>query len=213
MHFKLVSVFMLVLLAGCAVASAELTSQDRALATAAGVDIPIAQRVRPFGLSMERLMATTADYDETPAAGIVLSVKPKEGRAVLERIRAELADTGYSAYLYDDAFGTGPDKIAVLKADDLGYLALVRTDGINYDIDHEKVMAKYAEWNKKYGLKLVGAGQDWLEAEYTHPPADWDAFAAEVYAFCPDVVDQGTNTVAALAKEMKANNYLYLWWD
>ena len=39
------------------------------------------------------------------------------------------------------------------------------------------------------------------------------AFAREVYAFCPDVVDQGTETVEALAAEMKQENTVYLWWD
>ena len=75
------------------------------------------------------------------------------------------------------------------------------------------MLAKYTEWSKKFGLKLVGAGQDWIEAEFAHPPTDWKAFAYEVYAFCPDVVDQGSGSVSALAKEMKAKNYVYLWWD
>jgi hypothetical protein len=39
------------------------------------------------------------------------------------------------------------------------------------------------------------------------------AFAREVYAFCPDVVDQGTGAVEALAAEMSRTNTLYLWWD
>jgi hypothetical protein len=38
-------------------------------------------------------------------------------------------------------------------------------------------------------------------------------FAKEVYQFCPDVVDQGTETVEALASERKRTNRVYLWWD
>ena len=45
------------------------------------------------------------------------------------------------------------------------------------------------------------------------PPADWMALAREVYEFCPDIVDQGTETVERLAYEMRVTNELFLWWD
>jgi hypothetical protein len=80
-------------------------------------------------------------------------------------------------------------------------------------LDHAKVLERYTQWAEKYGLRLVGAGSDWIEAEFTRPPSDWKVFAAEVYEFCPDVVDQGTGSVPALAEEMKAQNAVYLWWD
>jgi Domain of unknown function (DUF4253) len=59
----------------------------------------------------------------------------------------------------------------------------------------------------------VGAGQDWIEAEFASYPEDWLAFANDVYEFCPDVVDQGASDVATLAAEMRRSNTLYLWWD
>jgi hypothetical protein len=93
------------------------------------------------------------------------------------------------------------------------YLAVVRTDGINYDLEHAQVLARYREWADRFGLSLVGAGQDWLEAEFSSQPSDWLAFAREVYEFCPDVVEQGTNDVETLAQEMRSTNTLYLWWD
>jgi len=79
--------------------------------------------------------------------------------------------------------------------------------------DHEAVIEQYRQWEKQYDLKLVGAGQDWLEAEIRNPPKDWLAFANEVYEFCPDIVDQGTGDVASLAEEMKRSGVVYLWWD
>lgn len=51
------------------------------------------------------------------------------------------------------------------------------------------------------------------EAVFKKTPADMDAFAREVYEFCPDVVDQGVGTVHALAREMRKTGALYLWWD
>ncbi len=119
----------------------------------------------------------------------------------------------YDSYLLDEGFGYGPDQIAVLDADDHEYLALVRTDAANYDVDHEAVMKTYRPWEKQYDLELVGAGLDWMEAKIGNPPSDWLAFAKDVYKFCPDIVDQGVGDVAALAEEMERSGDLYLWWD
>ena len=43
--------------------------------------------------------------------------------------------------------------------------------------------------------------------------ADAAVLARRMYRFCPDIVDQGTGTVAALAKELEQTNELFLWWD
>ena len=56
------------------------------------------------------------------------------------------------------------------------------------------------------------ADQDWVQCEFVRQPTDMLVFAREVYQFCPDVVDQGTGSVA-LGREMRTTNTLYLWWD
>ena len=43
--------------------------------------------------------------------------------------------------------------------------------------------------------------------------ADPDGLAQRFNAFCPDIVEQGTGTVAALARELKRSGELYCWWD
>jgi Domain of unknown function (DUF4253) len=213
MSFKALLALSLFPFACCMAAQPELTAQESALASAAGIDPSIALRVRAFGISMERLMAKTPDYGEAPAAGIIIGVKAETGLARLLSIRSALAGTAYHAYLRDDAFGSGPDKIAVVKTGDYGYLEIVGTDAVNYDLDHAAILERYKQWDKKYGLKLVGAGGDWLEVELEHRPGDWQAFAAEVYEFCPDSVDQGAGDVESLARELKDGNAVYLWWD
>jgi hypothetical protein len=44
-------------------------------------------------------------------------------------------------------------------------------------------------------------------------PSDMAAFAADIYAFCPDIVDQGDMTDAELAEAIEASGSVYLWWD
>lgn len=205
------------LLVGCGTTKPEpksnLSPGERSLTAEAHVDPAIAGQVRALGTSIERLNGRTANYDEYAADGIVLNTKPKAGRAVLREVRQKLKGTEYDSYLLDEGFGYGPDQIAVLDADDHEYLALVRTDAANYDVDHEAVMKTYLPWEKQYDLELVGAGLDWMEAKIGNPPSDWLAFAKDVYKFCPDIVDQGVGDVAALAEEMERSGDLYLWWD
>jgi len=60
---------------------------------------------------------------------------------------------------------------------------------------------------------ITDAAHDWVDARITTDPANWKALAEEVYAFCPDVVDQGTGTVDALIEEVRSKKVLFLWWD
>lgn len=198
---------------GCAPAMAQLTPAEEAVAIEANVDPAVAAQVRALGTSIQRLSGQTPDFNQVAADGIVVATAPNAGREVHATLRERLSGTPYSAYLLDENFGYAPDQVAVLETGDYEYLAVVRTDGINLDLEHEAVLERYKQWDAKYGLQLIGAGTDWLEAEFRQPPEDWLAFANEVYEFCPDVVDQGSGEVAALAKEMQETGRVYLWWD
>lgn len=60
---------------------------------------------------------------------------------------------------------------------------------------------------------LTGIGFDWLEGRFTTAIRDPEALARRFYAFCPDMVEQGTETVAALEDELRRSLHLYCWWD
>jgi len=59
----------------------------------------------------------------------------------------------------------------------------------------------------------LGMGFDWVEGRFRDEIRDPDALARRFYAFCPDIVDQGTGSVAALARELRTSQALYCWWD
>ncbi len=211
---SVITLVLVVVLAACADSSASLTDGELAMIAALDFDEALMTSVRAAGSSIEQLEGLSEDYESFDAPGIVVMTKPSGGAAALRRIRTVLEGSGYSAYLNDNSHGYGPDKVAVIQSrDPYEYLALVRTDGINYDIDHSQVIERYREWDRKFDLSLIGANFEWLEAAIGDPPSDWMSFAQEVYEFCPDVVDQGTGTVEVLAEEMKRENLLYLWWD
>lgn len=208
---KIIALSFLILVTAC---GTELSPAETKLSGDVGIDKDIAKTIRAHGNAIERLMGLTEEYESFEANGIVLSTTKNSGEAVLEKLREELEGTPYAAYMLDQGFGLGPDSIAIVtNSDPYDYLKTVRVNGINYDVDHPDVIERYRTWDELYGLELVGAGMDWLFAEFEASPSDWNAFAREVYEFCPDVVDQGTGTVELLASEMQNMNAVYLWWD
>lgn len=192
-----------------------LSAPEMTLAMEVGFDPTVVSTIRARGESLSRLQTFARD-DFRPIAGpgLLLTTQPKQGEATLRALRADLEHTPYQAWLYENRYGSGPDEIAILKSrDPIAYLQVIPINGTNYDIDHDQIIAKYREWEPRLGLELTGAGGDWLSAEITRDPADWDEFAKEVYAFCPDVVEQGTNDVPSLARAMRERKTLFLWWD
>lgn len=179
-----------------------------------GLDASLLSRLKLPGEHFERLLGQTLESEDVPTDGVVLVSAPGKATDRLREVRNVLRGTAYSAWLNDDGYGDRSNKIAILRGvDELAYLKMVYVAGPNYGIAHEQVLGKYIEWRKRYGMRLIGADMDWLSASISKPPENWKAFAAEVYEFCPDIVDQGTNTVDRLAEEMRKSMELFLWWD
>jgi len=59
----------------------------------------------------------------------------------------------------------------------------------------------------------VAIGSDFCEGEIGEKNIGYKRLASEVYAFCPDIVEQGTKTVEQLEKEIKDTGRIFLWWD
>lgn len=87
------------------------------------------------------------------------------------------------------------------------------TNGSNYSIETKDIIQKYRKWDNEFGVTPIGIGFDFCECLIIKKNIDFKKLADEVYEFCPDVVDQGTDTVEALAEEMKRTGTIYLWWD
>jgi Domain of unknown function (DUF4253) len=70
-------------------------------------------------------------------------------------------------------------------------LQQIGTTGMNYGVSTKDIIKKLEKWDKLYGVTLNKAEEDTVDITLQKLPDDMDAFAAEVYAFCPDSVDQG----------------------
>lgn len=72
-------------------------------------------------------------------------------------------------------------------------------------------------WEDRFGIRVVGLGPDLLTVSVAAPPrttAEALAVAAEHYAFCPDNVWDGYDTIRAYAAEEVLDRHEWtFWWD
>lgn len=180
-----------------------------------GVSDSFLLKMKLEGPNIRQLEGLDDEGNPIKVLGITIDVPREKTLKVVNRIKKE-TPPGYIVFVSDRNYGIGgkPDNVSVIKASGFPeVLHAMGTNGWNYDISPDAVIKKLKEWDDRFGLNIIGAGFDWFEAEFQNPPKNMMEFAKEVYDFCPDVVDQGTETVEALASEMKQSNTVYLWWD
>ena len=71
-------------------------------------------------------------------------------------------------------------------------------------------------WEEKYGAEVVVLSDSVIECIVSKPPLTREEaveLAWQQYWYCPDIVEQGTENVAALAASLLKSNYWYFWWD
>jgi len=71
-------------------------------------------------------------------------------------------------------------------------------------------------WHERYGVELVGLGSDTMNLLGTRTPATRQEaleLAYAQYCYCGDIVDQGVETISALAASLMASKWWYFWWD
>lgn len=193
----------------------QLSAQEIELCKEINFDVEIASLVKlKSNDGISRLAGYTDVGDETPANGIVISVCEDDAYQKIEELWFELKGTGYIAFYSERNFGDKQDLIGVIHSDDeFDILRIKQTNGWNYDLGPDDIISKIVEWSSRYPLTILGADFDWVEILFDDVPVDITEFANEVYEFCPDVVDQGTETLEALIESVKDSGILFLWWD
>lgn len=71
-------------------------------------------------------------------------------------------------------------------------------------------------WGERYGAQVACMTHDVIEMTVQHPPttiADALELAQQQYLYCNDIVDQGTETIHALAETLLNAKVWYFWWD
>jgi hypothetical protein len=111
-----------------------------------------------------------------------------------------------------------PARVGVVATSRLADLAGLI--GWNRDvIDHfspPELSAVLRSWEDRFGATLFRMGGATLDLLVERPPADYGLavrVAAEHYALCPDIIDQGAGTVAAYAHQLVGAPLWNFWWD
>jgi hypothetical protein len=77
-------------------------------------------------------------------------------------------------------------------------------------------VAMHRSWHERYGAEIVGATHDVVEMRVLRPPGDREGaleLALEQYVYCADIVQQGTDSIEALAAGLVEAPVWYFWWD
>lgn len=97
-------------------------------------------------------------------------------------------------------------------------IAWLPMGGWNECPEASEMMAVCRYWYEKYGAIVSVISHDTLEFTLEKPVSDEDEawkLAKEHFAFCPDRVDQGTQTgtIGEVADCISKSNVWYFWWD
>ncbi|MER7111299.1 DUF4253 domain-containing protein [Streptomyces sp. NPDC000229] len=160
-------------------------------------------------LAQEEDAATLAPFSATwpglaPAGGT--ATDPDDTAA---RVTAEL--TG------DDDWLKGARGALVPARRSADIPAVLGWGGATNHTDAVQLSTILRSWEDRFGIRVVGLGPDLLTVSVAAPPhtmADALATAAEHYAFCPDNVWDGYETLRAYAAEEVLDRHDWtFWWD
>jgi len=118
-------------------------------------------------------------------------------------------------YIFMYGLGDGGYIVGLIGAtsDPYKIMEYAETNGVNHDVETINIIEKCKKWDKEFGIIPIGIGFDYCEFKIKNTNIDFNKLAKEIYDFCPDVVDQGTETIDALEAEIKRTGSIYLWWD
>ena len=107
--------------------------------------------------------------------------------------------------LVELAIGEGSSQLDALRH--------AASDAANYSLGTEDLVKRLARYHERYRIEVLHAETDTIEFDVCGEVDDWAAFAADLYEFCPDIVDQGVGSVEALHEVLIDTGRVYLWWD
>ncbi len=154
-------------------------------------------------------------YGIPKTKGSVYAVSAKNADDLV-RLLLTKADR-YYAFKVEQTFGlrNAKDKVAVVRGikDQFELLKLMGIQGNDFTISNDRIVKWFRQWKAEFDFRIIGVGLDFIQADILKEPRDYLKLAREIYSMCPDVVDQGTESVGELAAEMKRSKTMFFWWD
>jgi ankyrin repeat protein len=128
-----------------------------------------------------------------------------------EVARRELLTRGYTLVWIDPL---QQQQVGLFPtADQFVVVLAIGTHGANYDLYPEDVVTWLRDLHAEQPFEITGLRYDVIDGRFLADVREPRKLAKRMYEFCPDIVDQGTGTVAALALSLQQDRKLYFWWD
>jgi ankyrin repeat protein len=99
------------------------------------------------------------------------------------------------------------------SADHYAALACLQTNGTNYGLGPGNIIEGLRKIEAADPFRILGVDHDLVAGEFLSPVKNPKALADALYDICPDIVDQGMETVGRLAAHFKKRRDFLLWWD
>ena len=87
------------------------------------------------------------------------------------------------------------------------------TNGDNYDVSTEDIIARLKQWQKLCSFTLSDVDYNQVILNFSTLPKDLEAFLQDAIEFCPDIVDDPEAGIPMLKQQLTERKKLELWWD
>lgn len=161
---------------------------------------------------------STRDFGREKYFGAQSVLVPEDqAPQLVNRVRARLGP-GLVAFVgtqhsLADPPAVGVEVVVAPGESQFDILRVAASDAINYGMETEDVIRELQSWDQEFGIDIYAAQTDVVQLRLKHMPKDLKQFARRVYDFCPDIVDQGTETLAMLERAISETHEVFLWWD
>jgi ankyrin repeat protein len=98
-------------------------------------------------------------------------------------------------------------------SDKYAVMGLTGVRGNEVGLSTREIIAWLRDFEKDQPFRLRGCRFDVVEIEFTTEVANPEATARRLYAFCPDLIHQGFDSMASLVRYLAGKRRLHLWWD
>ncbi len=137
--------------------------------------------------------------------------------ALLKAVREQLP-AGFVAFIGTvDSLAEPPVEGAELVVapgrDQFDILRVAAADAANYDMLTDDLIRELQTWHREFGIDIWQAETDSIGLDLQTVPEGVEAFARRVFIFCPDIVVQVAGKSSDLARYIRQEKRLLLWWD
>jgi hypothetical protein len=182
------------------------------------IEKELSQKSTPLNREVWKFDRKGGEENYTLDTGIIFkSVKENIAHAIFNKYHNEILEGGNYLFFtnldFDEKRNTYYDIVIINQSDQFKIVELIGTHGINYDLFNQDILQKLKEWHQEVNFKIQIIDEDRIHAYLLKEPKDYSKFTAEIYEFCPDVIDQGYGSMKEMITDYRTNRYFWLWFD